>query len=97
MTREAAPIDIATMPDLGRLAEEVARTRTSRVIRRGDTDLAVLSPAKPKRQPRRKRVTQADIDAAIGAIGSWNGIVDTERLKRELDEARSDTSPPVEL
>ena len=97
MTRETTAIDISTMPDLARLAEEVARTRTPRLLRRGDEDIAVLSPARPKRRPRGKRVTQADIDAALGAIGSWKGIVDTERLKRELDEARSDNSPPVEL
>jgi hypothetical protein len=97
MTREAARIDIATMPDLARLAEEVARTRTSRVIARGDEDLAVLSPAKAKRRPAGKRVTQADIAAALGAIGSWKDLVDSDRLTRELDEARSDDSPPVEL
>ena len=97
MTREAARIDISTMPDLARLAEEVARTRTPRVLRRGDEDLAVLSPARPKRRRKGKRPTEEDIAAALAAVGSWKAIVDGERLKRELDEARSDTSPPVEL
>ena len=97
MTREAARIEISTMPDLARLAEEVARTRTPRVLRRGDEDLAVLSPAKPKRRRTWKRPSEEDIARSLAAAGSWKGIVDTERLKRELDEARSDNSPPVEL
>ena len=45
MTREAARIDISTMPDLARLAEEVARTRTARVLQRGDEAVALLVPA----------------------------------------------------
>jgi hypothetical protein len=42
-------------------------------------------------------VTQADIDAALATFGAWRDTIDTERLKRELDEARSDDRPPVEL
>jgi hypothetical protein len=97
MTRETAAIDISTMPDLAQLAEEVARTRIPRLLRRGDEDIAVLSPARPKRRPRGKRVTQADIDAALSVVGSWKDIEAAETLKRELDEARSDNSPPVTL
>jgi hypothetical protein len=99
MAREAIAIDLdpIEMPELARLAQEVRRTRTPILLRADGEDVAVLSPAKSKRRPSGKRITQADIDAAIGAIGSWEGIVDTERLKRELDEARSDNSPPVEL
>ena len=97
MTREAARIDISTMPDLARLAEEVARTRTPRVLRRGDEDLAILSPTTPKRRRRGKRVTEEDIAASLAAAGSWKELVDGEQLKRELDAARSDNSPPVEL
>jgi hypothetical protein len=97
MTREAAAIDISRMPDLAQLAEEVARTGIPRLLRRGDEDIAVLSPARPKRRPRGKRVTQADIDAALSVVGSWKDIEAAETLKRELDEARSDNSPPVTL
>jgi hypothetical protein len=97
MVREAVRIDVSTMPDLARLAEEVARTRTTRILQRGDEDIAVLSPARPKRRLKGKRVSEADIAASRAAAGSWKGLVDTERLKRELDAARSDSSPPVEL
>ncbi len=97
MTREAAPIDISTMPDLAQLADEVARTRQPRVLRRGETDIAVLSPARPRPRPRRKRISEADIAASLAAAGAWKGRVDTERLKRELDAARGDDRPPIEL
>ena len=85
------------MPDLARLAEEVARTRTPRVLRRGHEDIAVLSPARPTRRSAGKRVTEEDIAASLAAAGSWKDLVDAERLKRDLDAARSDNSPPVEL
>jgi hypothetical protein len=97
MTREAPPIDISTMPELARLADEVARTGTPRVLKRGDEDIAILSPARPKRRLKGKRVTQADIDAALSVVGSWKDLEAAETLKRELDEARSDSGPSVRL
>src|SRR5215213_5339087 len=97
MTREAAPIDLSTMPDLARLAREVARDGTPRVLREEGADVAVISPARPKRRRTWKRPSEEDIARSLAAAGSWEGIVDPERLKRELDEARSDDRPPVEL
>jgi len=98
MTREVARIDIATRPDFDRLVDEVVSTRTSWVITHGDEDIAVLSPAGPKRcRSMGKRVTQADIDAALSVVGSWTDVEAAERLKRELYEARSDNRPPVKL
>jgi hypothetical protein len=97
MTREAIRVDIATSPDLVTLAEEVARSQTPLVITRGDEELAIISPTGPKRRRKGKRITEEDIAASLAAAGSWKDIVDGERLKRELDEARSDNSPPVRL
>ena len=85
------------MPDLVRLAEEVARTGTPRVLRRGDEEVAVLSPAKARRRFKVKRITEEDIAASLATAGSWKDLVDTEQLKRDLDAARSDDSPHVEL
>jgi hypothetical protein len=96
MTRHATPLDISAMPEVARLAEEVARTGQARVLRTDDQDVAILSPARPApRRRRRKPVTQADIDAAMAA--SWVGLVDAEQLKRDLDAARSDNRPPIVL
>ena len=97
MTREAVPMDLNQihMPDLARLAKEVRRTKLPIVLRENGEDVAVLSPAKPARRRKGKTVTDADIEAALAA--SWVGLVDPETLKRELDAARSDDRPPVEL
>jgi hypothetical protein len=77
------------MPDLVSLAEEVARTRTPRVLQRGDEEVAVRMPL---RAPRRsgKRVTQAEIVAARATFGAWKGHIDAEQLKRDIKSARSD-------
>jgi len=50
--------------------------------------------------PRRsqgKKVTQAGIEVPLAVVGSWKGLMDAERLTQDLDAARSDTSPLVEL
>lgn len=62
MTRYGAPVDIDSIPppDVAHLAEEVARTRQPRVLRRGDTDLAVLSPITPARRRRDHPLTTDD-------------------------------------
>jgi hypothetical protein len=86
MRHETASIDISTMPDLARLADEVARTRTPRVLRRGNEDIAVLSPTRPKRRPKSKRVTEEDIAASLAAAGAWQDWVDPEAFKRERRE-----------
>ena len=98
MTREAVLMDLdqTQMPDLVRLAKEVRRTKLPIVLRENGEDVAVLSPASTKRRRRSKRVTQADIDAALATFGTWKDF-DAETFLRELDEARSDASPPVEL
>jgi hypothetical protein len=96
MVQEAERFDISNMPDLVRLAEEVARTRKPRLLTRGEEEVALLSPARPKR---RKKVvmTPAQRNAVLSSIGGWVGLVDPEQLKRDLDAARGDHSPPIAL
>jgi hypothetical protein len=53
MASEFSPIDISAIPELARLADEVARTRRPRLLRRGDEAVAVLSPT-PVRPARRR-------------------------------------------
>ena len=86
------------MPELARVAHEVARDGRPRLLREGGSDIAVLSPARPKRRRGRwKRPSEEDIKAALSVVGSWTDLEAAERLKRELDEARSDSRPPVKL
>jgi len=44
MTHDHAPIDISHVPELVHLAEEVRQSRTPRVLRHADADVAVLAP-----------------------------------------------------
>jgi urease gamma subunit len=88
MVREATPVDISTMPDLVRLADEVARTRTPRVLERDGEAVAVLSPAPVKRRRKGKTVTQEAIEAALSVFGAWKGHIDAEQFKRDIKAAR---------
>jgi hypothetical protein len=58
MVREPVPFDVSEMPELARLAHEVAASGDARVLREHGTDLAVLAPARPA-----KRGQQGDGDA----------------------------------
>ncbi|MFN0071523.1 MAG: hypothetical protein ACKVVP_08565 [Chloroflexota bacterium] len=98
MAKELPPIDITTDHDLLRLAEEVRRTGEARLLRRGDDDVAVLSPAPGSTtQGASSRSPSASPDAFLSSFGSWADIVDADELKRTIREARSDRRPPVEL
>jgi len=54
MGRQPKPIDISSVPELARLAREVAEDGQPRVLRAGGTDLAILSPARRKRHGDRR-------------------------------------------
>lgn len=96
MAQELTPIDITAIQDFPRLVDEVRATGKARRIQRDRTDLAILQPAPPRtRRARTRPISQADIDAALAA--SWEGLVDAEQLKQELDEARGDRRPPLAL
>jgi hypothetical protein len=47
MQKETTTIDISDIPDLLRLAEEVQTTRTPRLLKRGDEEVAMLTPLGP--------------------------------------------------
>lgn len=97
MTLEPATVDVSDLPDVARLAREVARDGRPRVLPADSCDLAVLTPTRRRRRLKGKRVTQSDIDRVMALAGAWNDLVDAEQLKRDLDAARSDNTPPVEL
>ena len=95
---DVAPVDISTMPELARLADEVARTGTRLVLRRGTEELAVLVPARSRRRNSCSApLTDEQRRALLSSIGSWRGLIDAEQFKREIKEARSSNRPPVEL
>ena len=91
MARELEPIDISDTADLLRLAEEVHRTRTPRLVRRNREDFVVVSPAPPASKPRRPRgrvLTEDDPLFDLIGIGHSGGPGDVSANKhRYLAEA----------
>lgn len=71
MPRQPEPLDVGGLPDLLKLAEEVQRTGAPRLLQRNGEDIAVLSPAKPKRRARRRAFTRDDpLFSLIGSASS---------------------------
>lgn len=94
-------IDVDTIPELARLAEEVAKTGRPRALVRDGVKIAVLEPlrpAKPARRPRRKLTEEEKLAAFRAAAGGWKDIVDTDRLLADIYASRDQPpKPPVEL
>ena len=96
MANELAPIDISSMPDLARLADEVRSTKKPRVLRRNNEDIALLVPATPATRRRTKTVSPADDVAFLASAGSWKDV-DTDALLTDIYESRRSSRPPVDL
>src|SRR5438105_13125339 len=85
------PIDITNMPDLVKIAEEVAATKTPRELKRENKTVAVIMPA-PKDTAKKKRgKTEADYEAFKAAAGSWKDV-DTDKLVKDISAARRGTN-----
>lgn len=73
MAQEREIVDITQSPDLMRVAEEVRRSKTPRVLRAGDEDVAVVMPvaAQPQRRVQRvkkKRITRHSSQAPAPGV-----------------------------
>lgn len=91
-------IDVRAIPALAALAKQVAREGRAVVLREGDTDLALVSPARPVRRRRgRRAVTDADRAATLSTFGAWKGNVDPDALKQQIRESEVDDEPLPEL
>ena len=96
MSRNLAPIDISSVPELIGFAEEVVRTKTPRALMRDKKPLAVLMPVSINAKSRKKRAkTKADYEAFRKAAGSLKGLIDAEKLKKDMYESRKIISRPA--
>ncbi len=68
MSSNLTSIDISNNPDLLRLAEEVAATKTPRKLTRDNKTVAVLMPVAPSTP------TKTAYEASLAAIGSWSDL-----------------------
>ena len=98
MAQERDILDISHNPDLLRLAEEVRRSNTPRVLRADNEDVAVVMPVAdlPKKKGKRAK-NDADYQAFLDSAGSWDDV-DVDEFKRYIRERRdAGNRPPVEL
>ncbi len=88
-------LDIDGMPELSRLADEVAATGRPRSLRRGGREIAVLQPIRSAR--RRREPSEKDIEAFRASAGSWKDV-DTDRFLADIYASRdTPPRPPVDL
>lgn len=92
---EPIEIDITAMPDVVRLAHEVATSGRRCTLTENGAAVAVLAPARPRRRVRKP--SPEVIQAALATAGSWAGLVDPDELKRHLREEQWDDRPPPRL
>jgi hypothetical protein len=73
MSNQLEPIDITTSPEILRLAEEVERSGVGRLLKRGDRDIAVLTPVVSRetgaKRARRPATASAERDSILNIIG----------------------------
>jgi hypothetical protein len=99
VANELPPIDLTASHDILLLAKEVRRSGKARVLRRGDEDVAILSPIRPKtkRHARKPKTFSAADDAAfLSAAGAWKDF-DLDEFLRANEESRRSSRPPVHL
>jgi hypothetical protein len=87
MANELAPVDISQIPGLAGLVEEVENTRMPRRIRRGDKDVAILTPARRSHQELARDRRFRKMLAIAQHSPDVDGDAILEELERE-DEAR---------
>lgn len=89
-------LDISYSHDLMRLAEEVEKTGRTQILRRGNKQIAKITPVK-KRSAKRV-IAEADYKAFRSAAGGWKDIVDVEKFLKDTYKSRDISSrPPVRL
>ena len=69
MAKEPKRIDIGSIPELLKLAQEVRRTNESAVLQQESEDLALLSPVLPKKRSQTKAQPVTSDDALFRLIG----------------------------
>ena len=89
MSSDLQSMDITGSPELLRLAEEVHRSGVSRLLKRGDQDLAMLTPVGPRRngirRPRRGSEGEREHDAILNIIGIGESTTPTDIALEERE------------
>jgi hypothetical protein len=84
MRTEGRPIDITESSELLDLAEEVRRSRVSRLLKCGKQEIALLTPVAPCREVQSRRQPAHDKrDALLNIIGIGESAEPTNIAQRE--------------
>lgn len=84
MNTHVSPVDISHNPELMRLVEEVAATKTPRELKRDNKIVAVLMPSDTKRT--------TSIQDALSLAGAWKDIP-SDAMEQELHRIRHESKP----
>jgi hypothetical protein len=88
-------MDVDAMPEVLRLAKDVAAGGRPRSLLLDGKEIAVLLPVTPR--PRRRVPTEKEAEAFRAAAGSWRDV-DTDRLLTDIYTSRdAPPAPPVDL
>jgi len=84
MSTDVQPIDITDSAELLDLAEEVRRSGVTRLLKRGEQDLALLTPVAPRRAAQSRRQAAGDKrDALLNIIGISESAEPTDIAQHE--------------
>jgi hypothetical protein len=97
MQKETITVDITNIPDLLRLAEEVKTTRTSRVLKRGDEPVAMLTPMEPTSAAPSVRLLEL-FDRVAGSLADVDvpGWESSEAAEKWVERSRAGDMFPFE-
>jgi len=96
MAKEIKKINITSLPDLLRLAEEARKDNRTFVLVDNGEEIARLTPT-TKARARSRRPSAADIAAFRSAAGSWKDVDVDKFLADNYESRRVSTSDRVEL
>jgi len=96
MAKEIKRINIASLPDLLRLAEEARNDNRTFVLVDNGEEIARLTPT-TKAQGRSRHPSAADVEAFRSAAGSWKDVDVDKFLADNYESRRVSTSDRVEL
>jgi len=84
MSTEVKPIDVTESSELLNLAEDVRRSGVSRLLKRGEQELALLTPVTPRRKAQSRRQAAGDKrDAILNIIGIGESVEPTDIAQHE--------------
>lgn len=88
-------IDVSEMPEILRLVEAASASGESFALLRGSQVIATVQPVAGKRTPpRRGPLTEEQIDKAMSAAGSWQGMDSQAFIEQIYATREADSRPP---